>query len=187
MQATCVECSDVLDSKEMVKYGEQYVCSNCKTSFFQKIKEGVTSSNSALAYKGFWIRFCAVFLDGIIVQIVVTMLTMMIGLLMLTGAASPEASMVASVIGALIGFLIGLAYEVFMVGKYGSTFGKMACNIKIVQSNGMPVGYGLAFGRYFAKMLSGIILGIGYIMAGFDEEKRALHDRICDTRAVARK
>jgi uncharacterized RDD family membrane protein YckC len=33
-------------------------------------------------------------------------------------------------------------------------------------------------------IVSGIILLIGYIMAGFDEEKRALHDRVCDTRVI---
>ena len=43
---------------------------------------------------------------------------------------------------------------------------------------------GRAFGRYFGKWLSSFILGIGYIMAGFDSQKRALHDMICDTRIV---
>jgi uncharacterized RDD family membrane protein YckC len=33
-------------------------------------------------------------------------------------------------------------------------------------------------------MLSAIILMIGYIMAGFDEQKRALHDILCDTRVI---
>jgi uncharacterized RDD family membrane protein YckC len=43
---------------------------------------------------------------------------------------------------------------------------------------------GRAVGRYFAKIVSGIILMIGYIMAGFDSEKRALHDMMCDTRVI---
>jgi uncharacterized RDD family membrane protein YckC len=46
------------------------------------------------------------------------------------------------------------------------------------------VDLGRAFGRYFAKILSAIILGIGYIMVGFDSEKRGLHDMICDTRVI---
>jgi uncharacterized RDD family membrane protein YckC len=46
------------------------------------------------------------------------------------------------------------------------------------------VDLGRAFGRYFGKLLSAIILGIGYIMAAFDSEKRALHDMICDTRVI---
>ena len=60
----------------------------------------------------------------------------------------------------------------------------MALGLKVVRPNGMPVDLPRAFGRYFAKMLSAIILFIGYIMAGFDAEKRALHDMICDTRVV---
>jgi uncharacterized RDD family membrane protein YckC len=44
--------------------------------------------------------------------------------------------------------------------------------------------WSLAVGRYFAHMLSAFTLYIGYMMAGWDEEKRALHDRICDTRVV---
>jgi uncharacterized RDD family membrane protein YckC len=39
-------------------------------------------------------------------------------------------------------------------------------------------------GRHFAKILSGIILYIGYLMAFWDDEKRALHDRICSTRVI---
>jgi uncharacterized RDD family membrane protein YckC len=54
----------------------------------------------------------------------------------------------------------------------------------VVRPNGGPIDLPRAVGRYFAKILSGIILLIGYIMAGFDGEKRALHDMICDTRVV---
>ena len=53
-----------------------------------------------------------------------------------------------------------------------------------MRPNGGPIGLGRAFGRYFAKILSGLILMIGYIMAAFDSEKRALHDMICDTRVI---
>jgi len=49
-----------------------------------------------------------------------------------------------------------------------------------------PITYGRATGRCFAEILSGMICYIGYLMAAFDEEKRALHDRICNTRVVKR-
>jgi uncharacterized RDD family membrane protein YckC len=60
----------------------------------------------------------------------------------------------------------------------------MALKLRVVRADGSPVGYGLAAGRYLSKILSALILLIGYIMAAFDEQKRALHDRICDTRVV---
>ena len=46
------------------------------------------------------------------------------------------------------------------------------------------LSYARSLGRHFAKHLSSFALFIGYIMAGLDEEKRALHDRICDTRVI---
>ena len=82
--------------------------------------------------------------------------------------------------------VIAIAYEVVFVGRFGATLGKMACGIKIVTPEGGQITYLRAFGRYFAKILSAFTLYIGYIIAGFDSEKRALHDRICNTRVVYR-
>jgi uncharacterized RDD family membrane protein YckC len=64
-----------------------------------------------------------------------------------------------------------------MIGRYAATLGKMACGLRVVMSDGGKVTYGRSLGRHFAKLLSGF-------MAGFDDEKRALHDRICDTRVI---
>jgi uncharacterized RDD family membrane protein YckC len=60
----------------------------------------------------------------------------------------------------------------------------MVLGLKVVTANGGLISVGRAFGRYFAQILSGLILGIGYIMAAFDEQKRALHDHICGTRVI---
>ena len=60
----------------------------------------------------------------------------------------------------------------------------MAFGLKVVRPDGSPVGVGRAFGRYFAKMLSAMVLWIGFIMVAFEPEKRGLHDMICDTRVV---
>ena len=73
-----------------------------------------------------------------------------------------------------------------MIGKYGATVGKMAMKIRVVTAEGQKVSYLRALGRYFAKLLSGMILMIGYLMAAFDDEKRALHDRICNTRVISK-
>jgi len=56
----------------------------------------------------------------------------------------------------------------------------------VVRPNGARLGLGRAVGRYFAKRLNLLTGGIGYIMAGFDSEKRGLHDLMCDTRVVRR-
>ena len=84
-------------------------------------------------------------------------------------------------------YIISFGYEVFFIGKFGATPGKMACSIKVINADGSKVSYLKALGRVFAYFLSGLILGIGYIMAAFDDEKRALHDRICNTRVILKK
>jgi uncharacterized RDD family membrane protein YckC len=84
----------------------------------------------------------------------------------------------------LVGMLLGCAYEAIFVAQMGATPGKMALGMKVVRPDGSRVDIGRAVGRYFAKLLSMMILCIGYIMIGFDPEKRGLHDMICDTRVV---
>ncbi len=84
----------------------------------------------------------------------------------------------------LVSMLVAFLYEVIMIRYYGATVGKMAIGVKVIRTDGSDVGWGVSIGRYFMKIVSGMILAIGYIMAGFDDEKRALHDRVCDTRVV---
>ena len=103
---------------------------------------------------------------------------------MLMATAGEEAAIVAQLLLFIFTYGIQILYSVLFLGKFGATPGKMAVGIKVVRSDGERVSYLRAFGRYFAEILSGLIFLIGYIMAAFDDEKRALHDRICDTRVV---
>jgi len=176
-QETCIVCKNEFEADEMIKYDEEYICAECKPAFFQKVKEGAESSTD-FVYARFWVRFVAVFLDGIITQIVVYLLGFIVGL---TLTDSPTQVTIAST---LIGILIGISYETIFIGKMGATPGKMALGLKVINPDGSKVSYSKALGRYCAKIISGIILGIGYLMAAFDDEKRTLHDRICSTRVV---
>jgi len=56
--------------------------------------------------------------------------------------------------------------------------------LTVVDSSGGKISYGRAFGRSCAEILSQMICAIGYIIAAFDEQKRALHDHICNTRVI---
>jgi uncharacterized RDD family membrane protein YckC len=132
-----------------------------------------------MEYAGFWIRFVAVIIDSIILAVVQSCI-----LLLLRPSFSAPEMLAASGLYILISLVVSAAYEGFLIGQYGATPGKMALGLKVVRADGSPVSIGLAFGRYFAKMLSGFILLIGYIMAAFDVQKRALHDMICDTRVI---
>lgn len=60
----------------------------------------------------------------------------------------------------------------------------MIFGLKVVTSEGGKVTYLRALARFLSEILSYLLLMLGYIMAAFDDEKRTLHDRICDTRVV---
>jgi uncharacterized RDD family membrane protein YckC len=186
----CASCGKSFETAQMIRYGDQWVCAGCKDSFFQRMREGVEAPG-CFRYGGFWIRVGAKVLDGLIMMVPNMLLQFLImGSMIGAGAASqnPEAA-VGAVFGSLMllyALSIGmqLAYYVFFVGKYGATPGKMACGLRIVLADGGKVTYGRATGRFFAEWVSSMILGIGYLMVAFDDEKRSLHDRIVGTRVV---
>jgi uncharacterized RDD family membrane protein YckC len=105
---------------------------------------------------------------------------LVIGLALRGGPSARHAAGIAT----FFGFVFGVTYMVYFNGRFGATPGKMALKLKIVRPNGDGITYMRALGRYFAEILSGMIFSIGFMMAGWDEEKRALHDRICDTRVI---
>jgi uncharacterized RDD family membrane protein YckC len=141
-----------------------------------------------MSYGGFWIRFAAKLLDSIIVLAVNGGIAAGAGLATagLMQVLGDSFGHIIAFIPAAMSLMFCLFYYIYLVGKYGATWGKMICRMKIVRSDASPIGYGRALGRIFAEILSVFFLGIGYIMAAFDSEKRSLHDRICDTRVVRR-
>ncbi len=179
--ASCAECGRSFPVDEMVSYSGSYVCAECKPIFFQRVREGVPL-DQGFEYGGFWIRFGAKVIDNLIIsaiQVPVLILAAM-------GAASaPESAAAAyALLSTLMTWGLPIAYTVFFLGKFGATPGKMACGLKVVRPTGERITYLRALGRWFAEILSAMIFLIGYIMAAFDDEKRSLHDRICDTRVV---
>jgi uncharacterized RDD family membrane protein YckC len=133
-------------------------------------------------YGGFWIRFVAYIIDSIIINIVVFIVSFVVGLAMGVGGGSRASAEAAQLIGSVIG--IGLAWLYFALqesSEAGATLGKRALGLRVLRGDGMRLSFGRATGRFFAKFLSAVILLIGYIMAGFTDRKRALHDMIADT------
>ncbi|HUT56096.1 MAG TPA: RDD family protein [bacterium] len=189
---TCAECGRMFPLEDMVRYGAHFVCAECKPVFFQRLREGVPI-RGVFAYGGFWIRAAAKFLDGIILWVANMGVQMVFGLALgfapgmgpqLKPGEGPSMFFVYMALMFLAQLAVPAGYTTWFLGKYEATPGKMALGLKVIRPDGERITYLRAFARHFAEMLSGIILGIGYIMAGFDEEKRSLHDRICDTRVV---
>jgi uncharacterized RDD family membrane protein YckC len=61
------------------------------------------------------------------------------------------------------------------------TLGKMAMGIKVGDQAGNRISFGNALGRYFGKILSTLLLFVGYLMAAWDSKGQALHDKLADT------
>lgn len=176
----CSECGNSFSAENLIQIGSQRVCGNCKPILLQRLKEGA-SLPGVLQYAGFGIRFAAKAIDGVIA--IMLYWAMVLGLVGLSRARPQQETPIMLMITLLYYVILG-SYSVFFLGKYGATPGKMACKLKVINANGGKVSYGKATGRFFAEILSGLILYIGYIIAAFDDEKRALHDRICNTRVV---
>ena len=183
-QVACAECGRGFALDQVIRHGNVYICESCKPVFLQKLKEGI-STQGGLVYGGFWVRFAARFLDGLLLEAVLVPLNLVLA----SSISSGPRSLATFSLNYAIAITVGVCYETLLIGKYGATLGKMACKLRVVNADGSKVSYGKAFGRYFAaNWISGLFtLCIGYIMAGFDDEKRALHDRICGTRVVLKK
>jgi len=175
----CSQCGRLFPADETVTYEGRHICAECKPLFFQKVKEGALVTGDRV-YAGFWIRLGAWIIDFVILQIV----GRVFGLIFIAALRGNEQNVVLSVLLMSVLILINAAYLIYFIGKYGATPGKMACKIQVICADGSPMTFGRATGRYFAQILSGLTLCIGYLMVAWDEEKRALHDRICDTRVI---
>ena len=149
----------------------------------------------AVSYAGFWKRFAAYLLDEILFSIcALIILIPCIIIFGLTAAFnSEEMGMDPAYFFAFIGvymmlglifFVMKWLYFAMMESKKGATLGKMALGIKVTDMSGNPISFGRASGRHFGKILSGLTLCIGYIIAGFSQQKQALHDIMAKTLVV---
>ena len=120
---------------------------------------------TAVVYAGFWIRFLASLIDGVILFIV--------GLVLAVAAGGTT--------GAVLQFAVGIVYTIGFWIAQGATPEKMALGIQITTVDGEPIGLGTAILRYIGYFVSALILLIGYLMIAFTPEKRGLHDYIAGT------
>jgi uncharacterized RDD family membrane protein YckC len=156
--------------------------------------------STPLPYAGFWERFGAYLIDGLILGIpfgvvVIVLISMLggLGVMMhrnLESSRDPRAA--AALLGpmfgvfflAMLGFLIlqWLYFAGMESSERQATFGKSVMSLRVTNYEGQRISFGHATGRFFAKIVSGLVpLAIGYLMAAFTERKQALHDLIAGT------
>jgi uncharacterized RDD family membrane protein YckC len=114
---------------------------------------------------GFWRRFAAAFIDGIIVGVVIVILDVLL-----------------KAVGYGIGILLSIAYfTYFEGGPRGAGFGKRALGIRVIDfDSGGPIGYGRAFVRWIGRIVSGLVIYIGYLWMLWDKERQCWHDKFAN-------
>lgn len=150
---------------------------------------------------GFWLRFVAYIIDYIIVWVVQAFVAIPIlgavGITFAQNAGNFEnmgeaeaMGMIASLMAAagatalLTAILVILYYTLMESSKFQATVGKLALGLIVTDENGGKLDFTKALIRNLCKIISSMILGIGYIMAGFTEKKQGLHDIIAKTLVV---
>jgi len=147
----------------------------------------------AARYAGFWIRFLAVLIDGLILFAVMTPVRLVLhapmGLMAASGHSGFNPFMMLPFIGLsmLISVAANWVYEAyFLSSERQATLGKIALGITVTDVRGQSLSFGQATLRHFATWLSGLTLLIGYIIVAFTERKQALHDLIAGTVVLRR-
>ncbi|MDA0782655.1 MAG: RDD family protein [Rickettsiales bacterium] len=135
-------------------------------------------------YAGFWIRFLAVIIDGLILGVAMYAVQAVTGIQLIVTDYSMEAGQ-ASANTSWLGTVIQILYMTVTTGSsLQATLGKKILGLRVMRADGSKITYLRAFGRFWATVLSALTLCIGYIMAGFTNQKKALHDMVADTRVV---
>jgi uncharacterized RDD family membrane protein YckC len=190
----CSECGRPYPAHEMVTIGTATVCAQCKPLYMQRVREG-GQPLGVRRYAGFWIRFVARVIDSIILAVVGFIINLPLGMMLgLSSTRIASGDVGAAALPAMLGTLglslavnlvLSAGYEIYFLSTRSATIGKLALGLKVIRADGGSLSTGQATGRFFAYLLDAYFtLTIGFIIAGFDPEKRSLHDRICDTRVI---
>jgi uncharacterized RDD family membrane protein YckC len=123
------------------------------------------------AKAGFWIRFLAIFIDGIILSVIQFIIAAILGS-STTGRSG-------------IGWILGLIYFVYFWSSAspwpGQTVGMKVLNLRVVKTDGSDLSLVIALIRYVGLFISVVVLLIGVIWAAFDPNKQGWHDKIAGT------
>jgi uncharacterized RDD family membrane protein YckC len=163
-------------------------CQSCGHPLHPEAKD---PHGAVVHYAGFWRRFAALIIDEMFISIVVVGAEAVLGAILGVNSGLRLAIFGGKQLGAVFalkfmgGTLIHWLYWAGMESSaYQATLGKMALGLIVTDLKGEPIAFGRATGRYFGKIISALLLGIGFLMAGWTEKKQALHDIMAGTLVV---
>jgi uncharacterized RDD family membrane protein YckC len=134
-------------------------------------------------YAGFWKRAAAFIIDCIIALLVLFVLSFVLGSIMAVQETDDPAVFVGAV------YILEVIYwwiyfAVMESSPTQGTLGKMAIGIKVTDLEGSRISFGRASGRHFGKLISGLILQMGFVMVAFTKKKQGLHDKMASCLVV---
>ena len=149
----------------------------------------------ATPYGGFWIRLLAHLIDHVILGAVAAplffiMILPAIGRIIREAQQNqepPSPELIVTIVSSVfvyiaLAFVGQWLYEALLTSSsWQGTIGKRVLRLKVVDEAGNQIGFGRATGRFFAKILSSMFFCIGFIMIGFTDRKRGLHDMLAGT------
>ncbi len=138
------------------------------------------AGSAQVAYGGFWIRLVAYIIDAILLSIAMGVVGAVIGI----NVFDPDLETYSASTNLLSLLVAWLYFALLESSERGATVGKMAMGLRVVSDKGERLTFLNATGRYFAKIVSAIILCIGFIMIAFTDRKRGLHDMIAGTLVI---
>tara|TARA_B100000945_G_C19980924_1_gene412080 strand:+ start:67 stop:516 length:450 start_codon:yes stop_codon:yes gene_type:complete len=140
-----------------------------------------------IEYAGFWKRVAAALIDSLVMLIPSMILGFIIGFVMALNdpyVTDYELEIVINIMSVVTWWLYSAVFE---SSNFMATPGKMALGIVVTDYQNQKISFAQASGRHFGKIISGIIIGIGFIMAAFTEKKQGLHDIMSGTLIVNKK
>jgi uncharacterized RDD family membrane protein YckC len=135
-------------------------------------------------YAGFWLRFAAYLIDSILIGLVFVPLGAVLGVMLAASGDNYDSDLMMGLSGLIrVGsILTGWLYASLLESSsWQGTVGKKLTGLRVTDLNGNRISFAKATGRYFGKILSGMICLVGFFMAAFTEKRQALHDQLAGT------
>ena len=133
-----------------------------------------------MSYAGFWKRTAAYLIDFIIFSVIGYAVVFVIGVMLYTNDPYID-DFTVELFGSLVGIIsTWIFYAAFESSLKQATPGKMALGIIVTDLEGNRISFGKASGRFFSKIISGLIVCIGFLMVAFTQKKQGLHDKISE-------
>ncbi len=170
----CAVCGEPVPSGDSTRYPV------IDAGYHQQQASYVDAFGPGVRYAGFWLRLCAYLIDTVIIVVAFFVAAVVAAIVIGISSGGTFQSTDDQVLGSVVEILsfIGawLYYTIMESSRHQATLGKMAVSLRVTDDHGARISFGRANGRYWGKILSGLILGIGYLMAAFTQKKQALHD-----------